>query len=168
MSHQVSEEEPRLLEGIYFQYEETELGTLEVYNSSYFCNTRSRCIKKNPTVGTSVKIQTWVYRAKSRISPNPEEDAKSIDTNQVVPWGKIWLWFSKIFYLPKMLEINHMTDVSKWVLLSDPPFVQKSRIQGPKMVNWRTAVQTVAANWRICKLQGLASPNLAAKPAAAT
>ena len=37
-----------------------------------------------------------------------------------------------------MLEMLYETDVHKWVLLSDPPFVQKSRIQVLKMVNWRT------------------------------
>ena len=58
----------------------------------------------------------------------------------------------KLFFLPKMLEIMHIADVYKWVLLSDPPFVQKSRIQDLKMANWRTAVQTVTANWQICKL----------------
>ena len=31
---------------------ETELGTPEVDTSSHFCNTRSRCIKQNPELGT--------------------------------------------------------------------------------------------------------------------
>ena len=42
-----------------------------------------------------------------------------------------------------MLEKLHETDVHKWVLLSDPPFVQKSRIQVLKMTNWRTVWRTV-------------------------
>ena len=33
-------------------YGETELGTPEVDTSSHFCNTRSRCIKQNPELGT--------------------------------------------------------------------------------------------------------------------
>ena len=31
---------------------ETELGTPEVDTSGHFCNTRSRCIKQNPELGT--------------------------------------------------------------------------------------------------------------------
>ena len=36
-----------------------------------------------------------------------------------------------------MLEMMHETDVFIGVLLSDPPFIQKSRIQGLKNLNWR-------------------------------
>ena len=55
----------------------------------------------------------------------------------------------KLFFLLKMLEMMHETDVYKLVLLSDPPFHQKSRNQVSENVNWRTAVQIVAANWPI-------------------
>ena len=34
----------------------------------------------------------------------------------------------KIYFLPKMLEMIHETDVHKLILLSNPPFHQKSRI----------------------------------------
>ena len=36
-----------------------------------------------------------------------------------------------------MLEMMYKTDVYIGVLLSDPPFLQKSRIQGSKNLNWR-------------------------------
>ena len=44
-----------------------------------------------------------------------------------------------------MLEFMFETDVYKWVLLSDPPFVQRSRIQVLKMANWRTVERRAAA-----------------------
>ena len=49
----------------------------------------------------------------------------------------------KKFSLPKMLEIIYETDVYIGILLSESPFIQKSRIQVLENVNWRKSVQTV-------------------------
>ena len=71
--------------------------------------------------------------------------AKSFDTNKVMPWGKKYFDLVKFFLLPKMLEIMNITDIYKWVLISDPPFVHESRIQCLKMANWRTVERRAAA-----------------------
>ena len=97
--------------------------TVVIKNWEPFVSSPAFAIDNRPENILIFQCDSFMYRA------------KSIDTNKVGPWGKI---------LPKMLEI--ITDVYKWVLLSDPPFVQKSRIQGLNMANWRKA------NWHIMNL----------------
>ena len=45
-----------------------------------------------------------------------------------------------------MLEMIYKTDVYIGVLLSDPPFVQKSTIRGSKMLNWPPAKRELATS----------------------
>ena len=45
-----------------------------------------------------------------------------------------------------MLKIINKTDVYVWVLLPDPPFPQKLRIWGLKMLNWPPESPAITQN----------------------
>ena len=64
-----------------------------------------------------------------------------------------WLDIVKKIFLPKMPEIIYETDVYIGILLSESPFIQKSRIQVLENVNWRKPFKPSSANWRILMLR---------------
>ena len=89
--------------------------------------------------GQSIRVDIKISR---KIKGQVISNAKKIRANAKLvsrgaPLGQKRLWHSKEIFFPKMLEMMYKTDVYIGVLLSDPPFLQKSRIQGSKNLNWR-------------------------------